>query len=180
MTPELQEEVNGLVKRWRNKKGSLIMILHEIQDHYGFVPREVALEVARAMNVPLARIWEVLTFYHLFKLSPPGKYVVSVCMGTACYLKGGAAISDAFKERLGISQGQSTEDGLFHLQEVRCLGCCGLAPVVMVNGKIHSKVHAADAQKIIEGCIADHKAGGSVKAPADWPAEEEANQGEVQ
>ena len=154
MTEELNAEIQALVKRWKSKEGSLIMVLHEIQDHYGYVPREVALQVAKEMNVPLARIWEVLTFYHLFKLSPPGKFVVSVCMGTACYLKGAPAISDAFRERLGVSVGESTPDGLFHLQEVRCLGCCGLAPVVLVNGKIHAKVHAADAQKIIEECLA--------------------------
>ena len=154
---EIIAEVGTLVKKWKDKQGSLIMVLHEIQSRHGYVPRIIALEVAREMNVPLARIWEVLTFYHLFKLSAPGKYVVSVCMGTACYLKGAPALSEEFKKRLDVEPGQTTKDGLFHLQEVRCLGCCGLAPVVMVNGRVHAKLKPSDVQKIIEECVEPEK-----------------------
>jgi NADH-quinone oxidoreductase subunit E len=131
------------------------MILHEIQDHHGYVPRSLAKEVARELNIPLARIWEVLTFYNLFKLAPPGKNVTSVCMGTACYLKGAQGLLETFKQKLNVGAGETTADGLFHLQGVRCLGCCGLAPVTMVNGKIYPKLRQNDVQNIIDDCTPD-------------------------
>ena len=140
------------VKRWKKKRGNLIMVLHDIQDHYGYVPREVSLELARQLDVPLARIYEVLTFYNYFKLEPPGKYVISICTGTACYLKGAAEISQEFQKILGVGIDKTTDDGMFHLQEVRCLGCCGLAPVVMVNGRTFGKVKPREALDIIETC----------------------------
>lgn len=140
------------LKKWKKKRGSLIMILHEIQDQHGYLPRDLAKEVAKEMNIPLAQIWEVLTFYNYFKLTPPGKYVASVCLGTACYLKGGKDLFDAFEARLGVSEGKTTSDGLFHLQGVRCLGCCGLAPVSMVNGVIHPKMKPNDVNNIVDEC----------------------------
>lgn len=140
------------VKKWRQKRGNLIMILHEIQNQHGYVPREIALEVAKEMDVPLARIYEVLTFYNYFKLTSPGKYVISICLGTACFLKGGGEIYRAFSEELKIEGGQTTPDGMFHLQGVRCVGCCGLAPVVMVNNRIYSKVRPSDVKNIICDC----------------------------
>ena len=146
------QELSVTLKKWKSKRGNLIMILHEIQDRYGYVPRDMAKEVARELNIPLAQIWEVLTFYNLFKLEAPGKYVISVCMGTACYLKGAPEIFEAFKSILGVEEGQSTPDKMFHLQGVRCLGCCGLAPVVMINGKIYSKLKPHDVAGIINQC----------------------------
>ena len=152
------QDIQVTLKKWKNKRGNVIMILHEIQDRYGYVTREMAFEVAKALNIPMAQIWEVLTFYNLFKLTPPGKYVVSVCMGTACYLKGGPEIFDAFKKRLGVEEGESTKDGLFHLQGVRCLGCCGLAPVCMINGKIYGKLKPHDVPGIVQKCLDQEKA----------------------
>ncbi len=143
-------DIEMTVKRWRKKRGNLIMILHDLQDKYGFVPREASLELSKQMNVPLARIYEVLTFYNYFKLEPPGKYVISVCLGTACYLKGAGEILEEFGNQLGIEVGMTTSDKLFHLQAVRCLGCCGLAPVVMINGKIYSKVTVRGVADIID------------------------------
>lgn len=146
------------VKKWSSKRGNLIMILHEIQNLHGYIPRDVAIKVAKEVDVPLAQIYEVLTFYNYFKITPPGKFVISVCLGTACFLKGGGKIFSALSEELGIGEGQSTGDGLFHLQGVRCLGCCGLAPVVLVNGpsfnytRIYSKVHSADVKNILRDC----------------------------
>ena len=128
------------------------MILHEIQNQHGYVPREIALEIAKEMDVPLARIYEVLTFYNYFKLTSPGKYVISICLGTACFLKGGGEIFQAFTQELKIQGGETTPDGMFHLQGVRCLGCCGLAPVVMVNSRIYSKVRPTDVRNIIRDC----------------------------
>jgi len=144
------EEVTKLVKMWEGKKGSLIMILHELQNHYGYVPRDVAFVLSDILDVPMAQIYEVITFYNFFKLTAPGKNIVSLCMGTACYLKGAPQLLEEFKKVLGIKENESTKDKLFYLQIVRCLGCCGLAPVVMINGKVYGKVARADIKTILD------------------------------
>lgn len=148
----LTADVSLAVKKWQKKRGALIMVLHEIQGRHGYVPRIVALELAQQMRVPLARIYEVLTFYNYFILEPPAKYVIAGCMGTACYLKGTPKIMEEFSKQLGIEVGESTSDGKYCLQSVRCVGCCGLAPVVLVNGKVHSKVTARDVSNILAKC----------------------------
>ncbi len=148
-TSTITPDVQMTAKKWGKQRGALIMALHEIQERYGYVPRHVALQIAQLMEIPMARIYEVLTFYNFFKLEAPGKYTVSVCMGTACYLKGAPDLVGAFKDQLGIEEGESTADGLFHLQAVRCVGCCGLAPVVTVNGETYSKVETKDVTQII-------------------------------
>ncbi len=142
-------DIGRIVKRWSRKRGSLIMMLHAVQDQRGYVPREVALELAHEAGVPLARIYEVLTFYNYFKTSSPGKAVISVCTGTACHLKGAGDVLAAFAEELGIGDGETTADGNFHLQSVRCVGCCGLAPVVTVNARTHGKVKPAGVRGIL-------------------------------
>jgi NADH:ubiquinone oxidoreductase subunit E len=133
-------DVAAIAKRWKNKRGSLIMALHGLQDRYGYVPRDAAMSLGEQMDVPLARIYEVLTFYNYFRLESPGNHVVSVCMGTACYLKGAPELLDRASEELGIKPGETTADGEFHLQVVRCVGCCGLAPVVTVDQDLLAKV----------------------------------------
>lgn len=142
MSPTQTEDVDvaAIARRWKDKRGSLIMALHSLQDRYGYVPREAAMSLGEQMNVPLARIYEVLTFYNYFRLESPGNHVVSVCMGTACYLKGGAHLLETASEKLGIQPGETTADNEYHLQVVRCVGCCGLAPVVTVNEKLLAKV----------------------------------------
>ena len=125
------------------------MALHEIQSVKGYVPWEDAVEIANGMGVPLARIYEVLTFYNFFKLEAPGKAVISVCTGTACYLKGNDKVLEEFKKELGINEGESMEDRMFHLQVVRCVGCCGLAPVCVVNGKTYGRVTPGDVRNIL-------------------------------
>jgi len=142
-------EIKNLVDKWKDKEGNLIMILHEIQNHHGYVPRELSLELSRMLDVPLARIYEVITFYNFFKLSPPGKHRISVCLGTACYLKGSAELISELKSVLSVDEGQTTKDGLFHLDVVRCLGCCGLSPVMMIDDKVYGKVKKAEVIDII-------------------------------
>ena len=142
-------DIEKIVDKWKDKDGNLIMILHEIQNTYGYVPRTVSFELSRLLDVPLARIYEVITFYNYFRLTPPGKHVISVCMGTACYLKGTAQILQEMKNILNVEEGQTTADGLFHLQVVRCLGCCGLAPVIMIDDKIHGKVKRDEVMDIL-------------------------------
>ena len=125
--------------KWRKKRGSLIMALHEIQGVKGYVDFKDAMDLANTMGIPLARIYEVLTFYNFFKLVAPGKAVISVCTGTACYLKGNDKVLEKFKSELKIKEGESTPDHMFHLQCVRCVGCCGLAPVCVVNGNVQGE-----------------------------------------
>ncbi|MCL2000670.1 MAG: NAD(P)H-dependent oxidoreductase subunit E [Planctomycetes bacterium] len=144
-----EPDVVAAVRKWKKKRGALIMVLHEIQSARGYVPREVALYLSNELGIPLARIYEALTFYHYFKLEPPGKAVISVCTGTACYLKGAQALVDEFARETGAPVGGSTEDKLFHLQCVRCVGCCGLAPVINVNGKIYGRLTPPDIKKIV-------------------------------
>ncbi len=146
---ELMKRISKFVDKWKDKKGNLVMILHEIQNHYGYVPRGVSFHLSRLLDVPLARIYEVITFYNFFKLSAPGKYMVSVCMGTACYLKGASELVDKLREVLGVEEGETTKDGLFSFQLVRCLGCCGLAPVIMVGEKIYPKVSPDSIENIL-------------------------------
>jgi len=139
-----------VAEKWRRKRGSLIMALHEIQDVKGYVDWQDAVELSQNMNIPLARIYEVLTFYNFFKLKAPGKAVISVCTGTACYLKGNDKVLAKFKSELGIEEGESTKDGLFHLQCVRCVGCCGLAPVCVVNGKTYGRMTPENVPAILD------------------------------
>lgn len=125
----------------------LIEILHRAQEIYGYLSRDVMDFIAVEMNIPTSHIWGVATFYHYFNLEPVGEFTISVCMGTACYVKGAGDVLDALKEELGINVGQTTEDGIFTLVEARCLGACGLAPVVMIEDKIHGDL---DPDKTVE------------------------------
>ena len=143
MSPAVKDDIAAIAKRWKKRRGSLIMALHDLQGRFGYVPRDAAMSLGRELGVPLARIYEVITFYNYFRLKSPGKYVVSVCMGTACYLKGGPRLIDQVSQELGIKPGETTADGDFHLDMVRCLGCCGLAPVATINGELFAKVDAA-------------------------------------
>ncbi len=144
-----QKDVKNLINKWKNKEGNLIMILHELQNHYGYIPRDVAFNLTRDIGIPLARIYEVISFYHYFQLEPPGKHIISVCMGTACYLKGAPQLFKEIKDILNINEGETTKDGLFQLKGVRCLGCCGLAPVIMIDGKIYGNLKPGDLMEII-------------------------------
>ena len=145
----IRRDVQNHVERWRGEEGNLIMILHAIQNQHGYVPREVAMELSRELGVKLARIYEVITFYHYFKLQPPGAHNVVVCNGTACYLKGANDILGECRNQLGIAEGQTTKDRQFHLDTVRCIGCCGMSPAVVVDGKTHGRVKSSEVAGLI-------------------------------
>lgn len=146
MTPELK----AFILEWKSKPGNLIMVLHKVQQTYGYIPRNIAIETAELLEVPLAKIYGVVTFYNFFKLQKAGKYIVQVCMGTACYLRGGDDLIKEFERQLGVGLNATTPDGMFTVEAVRCLGCCGLAPVAVVNGNVHGKLASSDVVKIIE------------------------------
>jgi len=146
----IRRDVQQHVARWRDEEGNLIMILHAIQNQYGYVPREVAMELSRELGVKLARIYEVITFYHYFKLQPPGQHNVVVCNCTACYLKGSGDLINELRGRLGVGEGQTTADRQFHLDTVRCIGCCGMSPALVVDGKTYGRVKTSDIGAIID------------------------------
>jgi len=146
----IRRDVQNHVARWRSEEGNLIMILHAIQNQHGYIPREVAMELSRELGVKLARIYEVITFYHYFKLQPPGVHNVTVCNGTACYLKGAGEIIGEVRTRLGIAEGQTTSDRQFHFDVVRCIGCCGMAPALVVDGKTHGRVKTSEVAGILD------------------------------
>jgi len=127
----------------------LIHVLHKAQNLYGYLKKEIMDEVALSMNIPTAHVWGVATFYHYFNLKPVGKHIISVCLGTACYVKGAYNILEAIKKELAIGMGETTEDGMFTLQPARCLGACGLAPVVMIDDKIHGELTVEKVKLLI-------------------------------
>jgi NADH-quinone oxidoreductase subunit E len=145
----LSAEILSFVDAWRDKPGNLIMILHKVQEEYGYVPRSIALELAKVLGVPLAKIYGVVTFYHFFKLEKPGRNRISVCMGTACYLKGSSDLIQELEDLLGIGVNEVTEDGEFSIEAVRCVGCCGLAPVIVINDEVHGKVAKGQLPEIL-------------------------------
>jgi NADH-quinone oxidoreductase subunit E len=149
-TAQVCASVAKHVEKWKDEEGNLIMILHGIQNEHGYVPREVAMELARLLGLNLARIYEVITFYHYFKLTPPGKHNVAVCTGTACYLKGSANVLAEWETRLGILEGQTTADREFHLETVRCIGCCGMSPAMLIDGKAYGRAKSSDVAGLVE------------------------------
>jgi len=147
---KFSDELMAFINEWKEKQGNLIMILHKVQEEFGYIPREAADKVSELLDVPLAKIWGVVTFYHFFKLTKPGEHNIQVCLGTACYLKGGDVIIDELHKLLGLDVGAVTEDGRFSLEAVRCVGCCGLAPVMTVSGEVFGKVTKEQVPGIID------------------------------
>lgn len=142
----------------------LISVLHKVQAHFGYLAREQMDAVAQLMQIPAAKVSGVATFYHFFRLTPRGRYVISVCMGTACYVKGADLVAQRLQTELGIEYGETSPDGLFSLEESRCLGTCGLAPVMMVNDTIHGKLKPDDIPALLEQYREKARAEGRVGA----------------
>ncbi len=146
---EFSKELVGFIEEWKKKPGSLIMILHRIQQEFGFISREAAEKLARMIDMPMAKIYGVLTFYHYFKTTKPGKNRIAVCLGTACYLKGGQTMIEECQSILNVKEGEVTDDGQFSIDSVRCVGCCGLAPVLMVGNDVYGKLTKEQLPEII-------------------------------
>ncbi len=137
---DFPKELSSFIDEWKVKPGSLIMMLHKIQETFGYISRAAAEKLALISGIPLARIYGVITFYHFFKTTKPGKYKISVCLGTACYLKGGQDLINETRSILSLAPDAVTEDGLFSIDPVRCVGCCGLAPVITINNDTYGKL----------------------------------------
>ena len=144
------EFLTNLFEKYEPIKDNLIQMLNEIQEHYGYVPMRVQEELSEFLKVPMAEIYGVITFYSRFTLKPKGKYNVAVCLGTACYVKGSQKIMDRLKERLKIEAGETTADGKFSIEETRCVGACGLAPVFTVNGEVYGKATVQTIDKVLD------------------------------
>ncbi len=142
--------IEQLFAEYQPIKDNLIQMLNEIQEHYGYVPMEVQKDLSEFLSIPMAEIYGVVTFYSRFSLKPKGKYNISVCMGTACYVKGSQKILDRLLERLNIQTGETTEDGLFSIEETRCVGACGLAPVFTVNGEVYGKATVQKLDQVLD------------------------------
>ena len=132
------------------EKDNLIQMLNEVQEHYGYVPMNAQKVLSEFLNVPMAEIYGVVTFYSRFTLKPKGKYNIAVCLGTACFVKGSQKIMDRLKERLKIEPGETTKDGMFSIEETRCVGACGLAPVFTVNGEVHGKATVQKLDQVLD------------------------------
>jgi len=147
------QELMTFIDEWKVKPGSLIMILHKTQEIFGYISRPAAEKLALLTGISLARIYGVITFYHFFKTKRPGKHKIAVCLGTACYLKGAQDLLDETRKTLGIEPDEVTEDGLFSVDPVRCVGCCGLAPVITVGTDTFGKL----SKDMISGIIAKYR-----------------------
>ena len=136
--------------RYADEKTPLMMILSDIQNEYGYIPLDVQEIVSQKTGISVAEIYGVVTFYSLFSLSNKGKYVIGCCLGTACYVKGAQQIIDKFSEIIGIAPGETSQDGLFTLDALRCIGACGIAPAVTINGKVYPKLTVDKVSEIVE------------------------------
>jgi len=143
---KLDEFINNLESR----EGALISVLHHAQEIFGYLPQEVQSHIAKRLELPDSKVYGVVTFYSFFRTKPRGKNIIDICMGTACFVRGADAVLEEFKRQLNVQVGETTPDGLFTLESLRCVGACGLAPVVMVNGKTYGRVTTGDVKGIIE------------------------------
>ncbi len=142
-------KITEICDRYKDEKTPLMMILSDIQNEYGYIPLEVQELVSQKTGISVAEIYGVVTFYSFFSLKPKGKYVIGCCLGTACYVKGAQQVIDKFCELLGVGPGETTEDGLFTIDALRCIGACGIAPAVSINGKVYPKVSVSQVHDIV-------------------------------
>ncbi|MBE7030720.1 MAG: NAD(P)H-dependent oxidoreductase subunit E [Ruminococcaceae bacterium] len=148
-TKEQDMKLDEIIQKYKGTDGALIPVLHEAQGVYGYLPIEVQKKISEGINVPMSEIYGVVTFYTQFSINPKGKYQIGVCLGTACYVKGSGDIIERIKERLGIDVGECTPDGKFSLEATRCIGACGLAPVLTVNDDVYGRLVVDDVDDIL-------------------------------
>ena len=148
-TENLYQRIDNVIDSFRDKEGSLIQVLHSAQEIYGHLPPELQEHISRKMDVPLSKIAGVVSFYSFFSTVPRGDHTIRVCMGTACYVRGGKKILDQLQISLGIGLGETTPDKKFTLEVARCIGACGLAPAMMINDVVYKQVNANKLKKIL-------------------------------
>ncbi|HIT44330.1 TPA: NAD(P)H-dependent oxidoreductase subunit E [Candidatus Avacholeplasma faecigallinarum] len=146
---EAVNQIKEICSRYKDEPSPLMLVLSDVQNEYGYIPLEVQEVISEELDIPVSDIYGVVTFYSFFSLKPKGRYVIGVCIGTACYVKGGQNVLDKFSELLKIKIGQTSSDGLFTLDGLRCIGACGIAPAISINGKVYPKVKLSDVENII-------------------------------
>ena len=144
------EKIEKILLKYDKNKSNLIQILNDVQETYGYIPEKVQLEISKYLNVEMAEIYGVITFYARFTLKPKGKYNIAVCLGTACFVKGSERVLERVKQKLGIDVGQTTPDGKFSIEATRCIGACGLAPVFTVNEEVYGKATPELVDKVLD------------------------------
>lgn len=144
------EELEKILWVYKQDKDNLIQILNDVQEHYGYIPKHAQIAISEYLNIPMAEIYGVITFYARFTLKPKGKYHIAVCLGTACYVKGSQKIMDRLEEKLGIKAGETTKDGKFSIEATRCVGACGLAPVFTVNGEVYGRATVQKLDQVLD------------------------------
>jgi len=144
------DKIREICASFKNDPQELINVLHKCQEHFGYLPAEVQEVISNELVVPVAKVYGVVTFYSFFTMTPKGKHPISICMGTACYVRGAEKVLDEFKKELGLQVGQTSTDGKFSLSSLRCVGACGLAPVVMVGDKTYGRVAPDDVRAILK------------------------------
>lgn len=149
--------VDKIVNRYKRKESALISILQDIQAEYNYLPKEALFHTRKSLNIPLTQVYGIARFYKSFSLKPRGKYIISVCMGTACHVRGAARILEKVERDLGVKSGQTTEDSMFTLETVNCLGACALGPLMTVNGQYYGKMTSGKAEKILKNYRGQNK-----------------------
>ena len=150
MKKEVSDKIIEICDSFNNAPGELINVLHQTQDFLGYLPAEAQELIAERLHIPTAKVYGVVSFYSFFTMVPMGKYPVSVCMGTACYVRGGEKILESFEKELGIMPGETDKDGVFSLTSLRCVGACGLAPVALVDGRVYGRLAPANVKAIVK------------------------------
>ena len=145
-----EEFTDELLKKYNHSKENLIQILNDVQEYYGYIPEKSQKKISEYLKISMAEIYGVITFYSRFTLKPKGKYNIAICLGTACFVKGSEKIMDRAKEKLKIEPGETTKDGMFSLEETRCVGACGLAPVFTVNGEVYGNATVQKLDEVID------------------------------
>lgn len=147
---QIKEDMVQILEKYTTDRDNLIQILNETQEKFGYIPKTSQLEISKYLNIPMAEVYGVITFYSRFTLEPKGKYAISVCLGTACFVKGSEQILNRLKDRLKIDVGQTTADGKFSIDATRCVGACGLAPVFTVNNEVHGKATLKKLDEVLD------------------------------
>ena len=154
---QIKEDMVQILEKYTTDRDNLIQILNETQEKFGYIPKTSQLEISKYLNIPMAEVYGVITFYSRFTLEPKGKYAISVCLGTACFVKGSEQILNRLKDRLKIDVGQTTADGKFSIDATRCVGACGLAPVFTVNNEVHGKATVKKLDEVLDELMSKYK-----------------------
>lgn len=158
-TRSQREKLNEVFEKYKDPPGKLMPVLQEAQDIYGYLPYEIQQRISEALDIPISDVYGVASFYSQFNLAPKGKHRISVCLGTACYVKGASKVLERIEEKLGIKNGECTEDRLFSIDSCRCVGACGLAPVIMIDDEVYGNLDVDKVDAILDMYIENEKGG---------------------